>query len=132
MGDMTFSSGNSREKVYTEKQQYILDNVARKYRGDALAAAIGAGYEHPKAAIKTLTKELIEIANEILAQSSIKAALTLEEIVTSNDVIPNIKEKIAVAKEILEHTNPKNIKVDVGDSQIGLFILPAKGSLDGK
>lgn len=130
MTDLTFSPENTkRKKVYSPMQQYILDNVVSVHNGNAYEAAKAAGYSNPRDAVKSLREELIEIAEEVLAESAIPSALALKEVVTSKEIIPNIKERIQAAKEILEHTNSKTTKIDTGNSPIGLFILPPKAEL---
>lgn len=129
MTDLSFSPDNDkRKRRYTEMQQYILDNVVTKHGGDAIEAALAAGYRRPAEAVASLKDELKEITEQILVQTSVKAALTLKEVLHSDGVIPNIKEKISVSKEVLEHTNPKTTKVDTGDAKLGIFILPPKGA----
>lgn len=121
---------DSRPRRYTEKQQYVLDNVISKYKGDAVAAAKGAGYTQPHLAVQSLKEELIEIAQNIIARTAIVAAMTYEEVLNSPVPVPNVKEKLMAAKEVLEHTNPKTQKVDVsGEIKTGIFVLPVKSEL---
>jgi hypothetical protein len=130
MSDLTFSPENNRKKKdYSPMQQYILDNVVSLHNGNAYEAAKAAGYSNPRDAIKILKEELIEIAEQVLAESAIPSALALQEVVTSKEIIPNIKERIQAAKEILEHTNSKTTKIENTGNPIGLFILPPKAEL---
>lgn len=130
MSNLTFSPENSKKKrEYTPMQQYVLDNVVELHNGNALEAAKAAGYSNPREAVRSLREELIEIAEQVLAESAIPSALALQEVVTSKEIIPNIKERIQAAKEILEHTNSKTSKVEVSGTVPNLFILPPKAEL---
>lgn len=115
------------KKTYSEKQQYVLDNVITKYGGDAVAAAKGAGYTNPYQAIEALSEELIELANRVLARYSIPAAMTLGNIMTSDEPVIQANEKIRSAEKILERTIPKQEKVDHNvTASGGIFVLPDK------
>lgn len=124
---------DKKPRKYTDKQKYILDNVISKYGGNAVEAAKGAGYYNPHDAVAALSEELIEIAQNVIARTAVTAAMTYEQVLNSPVPIPGIKEKLAAAKEVLEHTNPKTQKVDLsGEVKTGIFILPSKAELNGK
>lgn len=113
-------------RLYTEMQQKILDTV-ESFGGDAVAAARAAGYSNPERAVTVLKKELIEIAEGIIARTSIKAAMKVAEMIDSKEPIAQAEAKLKAATLILERTNPKTDKVDIsGEVKGGIFILPEK------
>jgi len=127
-----FTPQNAKtEKTYTEMQQYILDHVVTTYKGDAIAAAIGAGYSNPYNAVKALTEELMEIADQILAVNLIKANLKQVEIMESETPVPDSANKLKAALEIRNYVRPKATEIKVeGEIKGGVFILPDKKPLD--
>jgi hypothetical protein len=123
----TFNPTKPREREYTPYQQKLLDTVVEEFNGDVVRAAKATGHSNPKNLIDSLKDELIEIANGILARSSIKASLKLGEVLDSDTPITQVEAKLKAAQMILERTNPKTDKVDVsGEVKTGLIILPAK------
>lgn len=118
--------GYDRSK-YTAKQQYVLDNVITKYGGNAVKAAVGAGYSNPYEAVNALRKELIALAEDVLARYAIPAAMKVGEIMEAEDVIPQANEKLRAAQSILDKNIPKLEKIEhTGEIKGGVFILPDK------
>ena len=122
-----------RDRDYTEKQQYILDNVVTKHNGDVIAAAVAAGYKNPYGVAKELKEELIQIAEDILALNLIKANLKQVEIMESDAPIPDAGNKLKAALAIKDHVTPKVQKIEIdGELKGGVFILPNKKPMDEK
>lgn len=127
MKGYTPSSGGNKEKEYTEKQQYILDNIWR-YGGDAVAAAKAAGYSNPYKAVDVLKDELIELAEKAMARLSAKSISAIENVLDSKDgKVMQAAEKLKAAQLVLDRTNPKREIVDMNhDAKQAIFILPDK------
>jgi hypothetical protein len=116
---------------YTEKQQYVLDNVITTHGGDPIAAAKAAGYKNPYEAVKSLATELVQLAEDVLARYAIYAAMTTGRIVEAEDVVPQANEKLRAAKDIMEHVKPKVTKLEhSGEVKGGVFILPDKRPME--
>ena len=78
---------NIRKRELTEKQQAFLINLVET-QGDAKKAAELAGYKsHYHHVVKTLKSEILELTQNILANSAPKAAFKLVEIMESNKPI---------------------------------------------
>ena len=74
---------NTRKRELTEKQQSFLNHLVET-QGDAKEAAKLAGYSsHYHHVVKTLKSEIIELTQEVLANSAPKAAFKLVEIMDS-------------------------------------------------
>lgn len=131
MTDFSPDKVGYEKNKYTEKQQYILDNVVSIHGGDAIAAAKAAGYSNPYQALEPLREELISIAKNVLARYAIPAAMTLGKIMTSEEPVLQANEKIRAAEKILEREIPKQEKVEhSGSIQGGIFILPDKRQVE--
>lgn len=116
-------------KKLTEKQESFLTNLV-SCEGDSRKAAELAGYSagsYP-AVVKALKTEILDMAENILAQSAPKAALKLVSIMDSSDPIPQANIRIQAAQTILDRVGlGKSDRLDVSvSSGGGLFILPAK------
>ena len=73
----------SRKRELTEKQQSFLNHLVDT-NGDAKKAAELAGYtSHYHHVVKTLKSEILELTQEILANSAPKAAFKVVEIMDS-------------------------------------------------
>ena len=116
-------------KKLTEKQESFLTNLVT-CEGDARKAAELAGYStgsYPSV-VKALKTEILDMAENILAQSAPKAALKLVNIMDSSDPIPQANIRIQAAQTILDRvglgkSDRLDVRVRTGG---GLFILPAK------
>ena len=116
-------------KELTTKQQSFLDNLV-SCNGDTKRAAELAGYAEGSytSVVKALKTEIIELAENILAQNAPKASLKLVEVMDSADPIPQANVRLQAAQTILDRVGlSKTDKLDVNlQTSNGLFILPAK------
>ena len=77
------TQSNQTQRKLTEKQQSFLEHLVET-QGDAKKAAELAGYtSHYHHVVKTLKNEILELTQEILANSAPKAAFKLVEIMDS-------------------------------------------------
>ena len=122
-----------KNRELTPKQQSFLDNLIET-QGDAKKAAELAGYKsHYHHVVKTLKSEILELTQNILANSAPKAAFKLVEIMESNK--PNIQanNKIKAAQTLLDRVGVAKIdRVDVNHNvnSGGIFLMPDKAPLD--
>ena len=116
-------------KELTTKQQSFLDNLV-SCNGDTKRAAELAGYAEGSytSVVKALKTEIIELAENILAQNAPKASLKLVEFMDSPNPIPQANVRLQAAQTLLDRVGlAKTDKLDVNlQSSNGLFILPAK------
>ena len=116
-------------KELTTKQQSFLDNLV-SCNGDTKRAAELAGYAEGSytSVVKALKTEIIELAENILAQTAPKASLKLVEVMDSTDPIPQANIRLQAAQTLLDRVGlSKTDKLDVNlQTSNGLFILPAK------
>ena len=107
-------------------QQKFL-SLIEEYEGDLVAAARAAGYKQPYRAVKDLRKEIIDVAESVLAGNSINAAIAVVNIMKNKDGVAQADAKLKAAGIILDRTNPKTERLDVThEGKGGIFILPAK------
>jgi len=119
----------NNKKELTTKQQTFLDNIV-SCNGNLKQAAELAGYAPGSytTIAKGLRKEIIEIAENIMASSAPQAALKVVEMVTSDNPLPQANIRLQAAQTLLDRVGlgkKDKLEVDVQGSQ-GLFILPAK------
>ena len=116
-------------KELTTKQQSFLDNLV-SCNGDTKRAAELAGYAEGSytSVVKALKTEIIELAENILAQNAPTASLKLVEVMDSADPIPQANVRLQAAQTLLDRVGlSKTDKLDVNlQTSNGLFILPAK------
>lgn len=116
-------------KELTTKQQSFLDHLV-SCNGDTKRAAELAGYAEGSytSVVKALKTEIIELAENILAQNAPKASLKLVEVMDSTDPIPQANVRLQAAQTLLDRVGlGKTDKLDVNlQNSNGLFILPAK------
>ena len=116
-------------KELTTKQQSFLDNLV-SCNGDTKRAAELAGYAEGSytSVVKALKTEIIELAENILAQNAPKASLKLVEVMDSTNPIPQANVRLQAAQTVLDRVGiSKTDKLDVNlQNTNGLFILPAK------
>ena len=75
---------SQQRRELTDKQKAFLEHLVET-QGDAKKAAELAGYaSHYHHVVKTLKSEILELTQEILANSAPKAAFKLVEIMESN------------------------------------------------
>ena len=93
---------NESKRQLTKKQQSFLDHLVET-QGDAKKAAELAGYtSHYHHVVKTLKNEILELTQEVLANSAPKAAFKLVEIMESNRPIVQANNKLAAAQTLLD------------------------------
>ena len=116
-------------KELTIKQQSFLDHLV-SCNGDTKRAAELAGYAEGSytSVVKALKTEIIELAENILAQNAPKASLKLIEVMDSTHPIPQANIRLQAAQTLLDRVGiGKTDKLDVNlQNSNGLFILPAK------
>jgi len=125
----SLSTGSPKERELTERQQSFLDNLIHT-GGDPKKAAELAGYAEGSytQVVKSLKREIIELASHILAQSAPKAAIKLVDVMDSEEPIPQASVRLQAAQTILDRiglgkTDRMNIDHKVSG---GIFILPEK------
>jgi hypothetical protein len=122
----TINKTNKRK--LTEKQTAFLDYLIET-KGDPKKAAELAGYKSPHYhIIKTLYREVLDITEQILAQSAPKAAFKLLEIMDSNRPIAQASNKLQAAQSVLDRVGVvKTERLDVTHNMGGgIFLLPEK------
>ena len=129
---MNYLSQKNRKKELTEKQQTFLDKVV-EVGGDLKLAAELAGYSsHYHHVVKTLKTEILELTQEVLANSAPKAAFKLVEIMESNRPIVQANNKLAAAQTLLDRVGVSKVdKVDVNHNvSNGIFLMPDKAPIN--
>ena len=124
---------NTQKRELTEKQQAFLQHLVET-QGDAREAAKLAGYSsHYHHVVKTLKSEIIELTQEVLANSAPKAAFKLVEIMDSKKPIIQANNKLAAAQTLLDRVGVSKVdRVDVNHNVNtgGIFLMPDKKPLD--
>ena len=119
----------NNKKELTTKQQVFLDNIVA-CNGNLKQAAEIAGYAPGSytTIAKSLRKEIIELAENIMASSAPQAALKVVEMVTSDNPLPQANIRLQAAQTLLDRVGiSKTDKLDITvESNNGIFILPAK------
>ena len=121
------------KKELTEKQKLFLQYLVET-QGDAAEAAKKAGYKsHYYHVVKTLKSEILELTQEVLANSAPKAAFKLVEIMDSKRPIIQANNKLAAATTLLDRVGVSKVdRVDVNHNvqSGGIFLMPDKKPLD--
>jgi hypothetical protein len=117
------------KKELTTKQQIFLENII-PCGGNLKQAAEIAGYAPGSytTIAKDLRKEIIELAENVMAFNAPQAAMKVVEMVTSDAPVPQANVRLQAAQTLLDRVGlgkKDKLEVDVQGSQ-GLFILPAK------
>ena len=124
---------NTRKRELTEKQQSFLNHLLET-QGDAKEAAKLAGYSsHYHHVVKTLKSEILELTQEVLANSAPKAAFKLVEIMDSKRPIIQANNKLAAATTLLDRVGVSKVdRVDVNHNvqSGGIFLMPDKQPLN--
>ena len=119
----------NNKKELTTKQQLFLDNII-PCGGNLRQAAEVAGYAPGSytTIAKSLRKEIIELAESVMAYNAPQAAMKVVEMVTSDSPVPQANVRLQAAQTLLDRVGlgkKDKLEVDVQGSQ-GLFILPSK------
>ena len=124
---------NTRKRELTEKQQSFLNHLVET-QGDAKEAAKLAGYSsHYHHVVKTLKSEILELTQEVLANSAPKAAFKVVEIMDSKRPIIQANNKLAAATTLLDRVGVSKVdRVDVNHNvqSGGIFLMPDKQPLN--
>jgi len=119
----------NKKRELTEKQQSFFNHLVDT-NGDAKKAAELAGYtSHYHHVVKTLKSEILELTQEILANSAPKAAFKVVEIMDSKRPIVQANNKLAAAQTLLDRVGVSKVdKVDVNHNvnSGGIFLMPDK------
>jgi hypothetical protein len=121
------------KRELTEKQQSFLEHLVDT-QGDAKKSAELAGYtSHYHHVVKTLRSEILELTQEILANSAPQAAFKLIDIMNSKKPVIQAGNKITAAQTLLDRVGVSKVdKVDVTHNMNagGIFLMPDKAPLD--
>jgi uncharacterized protein YaaR (DUF327 family) len=121
------------KRELTDKQQAFLDHLVDT-GGDAKKAAELAGYQsHYHHVVKTLKSEILELTQEILANSAPRAAFKIVEIMESKKPVIQANNKLSAAQTLLDRVGVAKVdRVDVNHnvSSGGIFLMPDKAPLD--
>ena len=121
------------KRELTPKQESFLEHLI-DCQGDAKKAAELAGYSsHYHHVVKTLKSEILELTQEVLANSAPKAAFKLVEIMDSKRPIIQANNKLAAATTLLDRVGVSKVdRVDVNHNvnSGGIFLMPDKKPLD--
>ena len=135
MAILTNVDNRVNKRQLTEKQQSFLNHLVET-QGDAKEAAKLAGYSsHYHHVVKTLKSEILELTQEVLANSAPKAAFKLVEIMESNKPIVQANNKLAAAQTLLDRVGVGKIdRVDVNHNVNtgGIFLMPDKKPIEGE
>tara|TARA_R100000541_G_scaffold1076_4_gene5021 strand:- start:1023 stop:1451 length:429 start_codon:yes stop_codon:yes gene_type:complete len=117
------------KRELTDKQKAFLEQLVNT-SGDAKKAAELAGYSsHYHHVVKTLKSEILELTQEILANSAPKAAFKLVEIMESKKPIVQAANKLTAAQTLLDRVGVGRVdKVDINHNMAsgGIFLMPDK------
>jgi len=121
------------KRELTDKQQAFLNHLVDT-GGDAKKAAELAGYQsHYHHVVKTLKSEILELTQEILANSAPKAAFKIVEIMESKKPVIQANNKLSAAQTLLDRVGVAKVdRVDVNHNvgSGGIFLMPDKQPLD--
>jgi len=117
------------KRELTDKQKSFLEQLVNT-SGDAKKAAELAAYSsHYHHVVKTLKSEILELTQEILANSAPKAAFKLVEIMESKKPIVQAANKLTAAQTLLDRVGVSRVdKVDINHNMAsgGIFLMPDK------
>jgi hypothetical protein len=116
-------------KVYTDKQLLFLDALMGEAKGSIRKAMDVAGYAKTtkiSEVVRSLNKEIIKAAEEMLAMNAPKAAFGIIDVLDDPSSM-GARNSIAAAREILDRTGlVKKEQIEVTNKGGGMFILPPK------
>tara|TARA_R110002020_G_scaffold71959_2_gene185343 strand:+ start:2492 stop:2980 length:489 start_codon:yes stop_codon:yes gene_type:complete len=126
------STNNKQTRSLTEKQQAFLEHLVDT-QGDSKKAADLAGYTgHYSQIVKALKTEILEITQEILANSAPKAAFKVVEIMEADRPVIQANNKLAAATTLLDRVGVSKVdKLDVTHKAAGgIFLMPDKAPME--
>lgn len=111
----------------TEKRERMLE-LLPEHNYNPIEAAKAAGYADPYSAVKGARKQLIEVAENMLATAAPQAVFKMIEALTSDKPIPQGNIRLKAAESILDRTGlGKKETVDVNHKTTGgVFLFPDK------
>ena len=116
-------------KQYTDKQLLFLDALMGEAKGSIRKAMDVAGYAKTtkiSEVVRSLNKEIIRAAEEMLAMNAPKAAFGIIDVLDDPSSM-GARNSIAAAREILDRTGlVKKEQIEVTNKGGGMFILPPK------
>jgi uncharacterized damage-inducible protein DinB len=112
----------------TEKEEFFLDILFDKHRGNIRAAMDAAGY--PKdTPTRTVTKRLkdhiVEASRAYMSSNSAKAVISVVEVL-DDPTMPGANTTLKAAKELLDRTGVQAPQEVTKIEARNIFILPAK------
>jgi hypothetical protein len=117
------------KRELTDKQKSFLEHLVET-QGDAKEAARLAGYtSHYHHVVKNLKSEIIELTQEVLANSAPKAAFKVVEIMESKKPVIQAGNKLAAAQTLLDRVGVSKVdKIDINHNMNsgGIFLMPDK------
>ena len=129
MAILTNVDNRVNKRQLTEKQQSFLNHLVDT-QGDAKKAAELAGYSsHYHHIVKNLKEEILELTQEILANSAPKAAFKVIEIMDSKKPVVQAANKLSAAQTLLDRVGVSKVdKVDINHNMnnSGIFLMPDK------
>ena len=135
MAILTNVDNRVNKRQLTEKQQSFLNHLVDT-QGDAKKAAELAGYSsHYHHIVKNLKEEILELTQEILANSAPKAAFKVIEIMDSKKPVVQAANKLSAAQTLLDRVGVGKIdRVDVNHNVNtgGIFLMPDKKPIDAE
>ena len=128
------SNQNTQARTLTDKQESFLEHLIDT-KGDAKQAAELAGYSgHYSQIVKSLKTEILEVTQEILANSAPRAAFKVVEIMESNRPVVQASNKLAAATTLLDRVGVSKVdKLDVTHKAAGgIFLMPDKKPMEAE
>ena len=128
------SNQNTQARTLTDKQESFLEHLIDT-KGDAKQAAELAGYSgHYSQIVKSLKTEILEVTQEILANSAPRAAFKVVEIMESNRPVVQASNKLAAAITLLDRVGVSKVdKLDVTHKAAGgIFLMPDKKPMEAE
>ena len=117
------------KKELSEQDQLFLDILFKEAKGDFYTARDLAGFS-PKVPISALVKrmrtEILEGIQLYAAANAPAAIATLVDIVTSYDPVPDARNKISAAKELLGFAGIVKVEKKEVSHTGGVALLPPK------
>ena len=126
----SIDNSNTKRQL-TEKQESFLQHLVETH-GDAKKVA---GYKsHYHHVVKGLKSEILELTQEVLANSAPKAAFKLVEIMESKRPVVQANNKLAAAQTLLDRVGVGKVdRIDVNhklNGSGGIFLMPDKATID--